>query len=281
MQPGNYIYTVSGEGIHPDASATVVVTEDLAPNAGTDVTTVVCANEPAFSLFSLLGGNPQIGGLWRFNFMATTGIFVPGSDPEGTYTYIVPGIGACSNDSSEVLLIVPNLALDGIDGPADVPEVGTLTFNATPELDDAGSYDWIIPTGWSWDDATPADGVAYLMPPEQAGVYSICVTATDGVCVGNEVCFDTEVTVGVHEEQGSFGLVAFPNPNTGNFTVRSTSVRGDIRVRVLNAMGAQVSSALLTSTQPAIDLSLVSAGSYTLQWEHSEGRGMQRIVVAR
>lgn len=282
MQPGNYIYTVSGEGIHPDASATVVVDEQPAPYAGTDGEVEVCYNGGSFSIFEYLGGNPNLGGLWRGPFGIFNGVFNSSQSPEGAYTYIAPGFGACANDSSEVIVNVIDLALDGIDGPDAVPEVGTLTFTATPLLSDADTYTWTIPPGWTWDDADPTDGTAHLVPPEEAGVYSICATASGGECVGNEVCFETEVTVGISAGQGAepFGLVVYPNPNNGSFTVRATGTPGVLQVRIMNALGEQVAAFVMNDSAQAIDLDEFAAGTYLMHWNSAERSGVQRIVVA-
>ena len=239
MVPGNYIYTVSGGGIYPDASATVVVQEQQAPYAGVDGAVEVCYNSSPFILISVLEDNPNPNGVWSYSSMIMSGVFIPSVDPEGVYTYMAPGVGSCANDTSEVLVNIIDLGLAGIDGPETIPEVGTLTYTATPTLPDAETYSWSIPSGWSWDDADPADGVAYLVPPEEAGLYSICATASGGGCDGNEVCFATEVTVSVSEGDGSnpHGLVIFPNPNNGLFTLDLHSGTSPIEVLIIDALG--------------------------------------------
>lgn len=281
MQPGNYIYTVSGEGVYPDASATVVVDEQLAPYAGTDGAVEVCSNGSAFLLFDLLGDNPNIGGLWRYSSMIFNGIFIPANSPEGVYIYIAPGFGACANDSSEVLVSMIDLTLDGIEGPDAIADVGTLIFTASPLLTDADSYTWIIPSGWTWDDAEPTDGVAYLVPPEEAGVYSICAITSGGECTGNEVCFETEVTVGIATTQGSdpFGLVVYPNPNTGSFTVRANGTLEVLHVQILNSVGGQVATFVLNGADPILDLDQFAAGTYIMHWSSAKRSGSQSIVV--
>lgn len=282
MQPGSYIYTVSGQDIHPDASATVLVSEDQAPHAGSDGAVEVCTNASPFDLFIHLGGNPFAGGLWSYSSVITTGLFIPAQDPEGVYTYISPGFGACANDSSAVLVTVIDLALDGIDGPEAVPEIGTLTFTATPLLSDADTYSWTIPAGWTWDDADPTDGSANLVPPEEAGVYSICATASGGECLGNEVCFETEVTVGIAAVQGAdpLGLMVLPNPNDGNFTVQAPRLVVPIGVQVLNSLGQQVATFEVGQQVLAVHLEHLHSGTYALHWKTDSTPGTHRLVIA-
>jgi hypothetical protein len=58
-----YTYTVSGAPDCPDATAQVTVTEQTAPNAGTNGTLQICAGETVTEseLFSSLGGSPGYG----------------------------------------------------------------------------------------------------------------------------------------------------------------------------------------------------------------------------
>src|SRR5690606_39696003 len=63
-QPGgDYAYVVSTPGC-PDDTAWVNVTRVLAPNAGTNGSVTVCANDAAFALINVLGGAPAAGGTW-------------------------------------------------------------------------------------------------------------------------------------------------------------------------------------------------------------------------
>lgn len=97
---GVYTYTVSN-GVCETASATVVVIVNELTNPGTNGALTICSLETPKDLFSLLGNNPQAGGVWSPMLASGTGIYNPQVDPPGTYTYIIDG-GVCGSVSSEV-----------------------------------------------------------------------------------------------------------------------------------------------------------------------------------
>jgi len=110
---GLYTYVVEGTGPCENDTATVQIIRNLAPRAGTDGTITVCSTQGQFSLRSVLGGNPMNSGTWTDpnGVPVPSGNFVPGLNVPGFYTYVVPGVAPCVNDSSLVEVIV-NTASD-------------------------------------------------------------------------------------------------------------------------------------------------------------------------
>ncbi|MBL7945363.1 MAG: hypothetical protein JNN32_04820, partial [Flavobacteriales bacterium] len=89
---GLYTYTVAA--IAPctgNATATVNVTAQPAPNAGTNGTLTICAGSTvtAAQLFAQLGGSPQAGGTWS-----------PTPSGAGLYTYTVAAIAPCTGNAT-------------------------------------------------------------------------------------------------------------------------------------------------------------------------------------
>lgn len=285
MGQGIYTYTVLGTAPCPNASANLVISVVSAPNAGIGGSVELCANSPVISLMNYLQGNPQQGGLWSNDLGITTGIFMPGISPEGTYTYTAAGAGPCASSTAQLEVNVMDLDLESIDGPAVVPELETLIFTATPDLPDADSIVWIIPTGWNWasNDTDPLDATAYLDPPDQAGFYTICAFASGGGCTGDTVCFETELTVDIAQlnREGS-SVSIYPNPNNGQFTITLDGLPTNGRVVVLDALGKQVHQQRTISgiSTMQMDLGDLASGVYYVRIE-TEREVMSLPVVVR
>lgn len=97
---GTYIYTVPGVTPCPAAQATVTLTVDLLPFAGTDASLNVCSDAATQFLFDLLGPGAQAGGVWTGPSGTSNGSFVPGASPAGEYAYTVQGTGGCMGRTS-------------------------------------------------------------------------------------------------------------------------------------------------------------------------------------
>ncbi|MCB9169815.1 MAG: gliding motility-associated C-terminal domain-containing protein [Flavobacteriales bacterium] len=101
--PGGYTYSVQANAPCTTVDATVAVTVNNAPDAGADGLASVCSADPSFALIDMLGGNPQANGVWTDpNGNVHGGSFQPGSDPDGTYTYTIAGTSPCASASAQV-----------------------------------------------------------------------------------------------------------------------------------------------------------------------------------
>ena len=92
-----YTYIVTGTSPCPDSQATVNVTVNPVPDAGTGGTVPICSNANPINLFASLTGTPQSGGTWSPPLASGTGIFNPAVDVAGDYDYTITGIAPCAD----------------------------------------------------------------------------------------------------------------------------------------------------------------------------------------
>lgn len=113
---GVYTYTVTGLSPCTSAVATVTVTQNTAPDAGVNASVSLCSSDPQFTLVDELLGNPDAGGTWSGPNGPQGGLFTPGTDIAGAYTYTVSGIAPCIADNATLNISVaqaPNAGLNG------------------------------------------------------------------------------------------------------------------------------------------------------------------------
>lgn len=280
MLPGLYTYTVTGAPPCANASATLTISVDQAPNAGVGGALDLCAGSVPLLLLNSLGGSPSQNGMWSGPGGADfAGVFTPGQSAEGVYTYTVQGSGACGDLSAALEVNVMELQLTEINGPTSVPNIEQLFFWVLPSLSDADSILWTLPAGWSWDDTDPYDASAYVIPDSTTGEVQVCAQAVGGGCLGNDTCFAVAVSVGIAEgDSEADHLLVYPNPSTGRLTLLGAPSWLD--AHVYDAIGTEVAVLSSLGGDRVVDLSHLSDGSYILRWFGSKGQGCQPFVIA-
>lgn len=181
--PGTYTYTLTGTPPCPNATASVVVTIAPPADAGTNGSANLCSNEDPVDLFAFLGGNPQTGGVWTPALTSGTGVFDPGVDTAGVYTYTIAGTPPCASDSATVSISITPGPNAGISGNAvfcqDSPAQDLfLSLGGTPQ------------PGGTWSPAL-ASGTGVFDPAvDTPGIYTYTFE-------GNQPCDDDTATVDV------------------------------------------------------------------------------------
>ncbi|MGV3637716.1 MAG: hypothetical protein ACO1NQ_08730, partial [Flavobacteriales bacterium] len=202
--PGVYTYTVPcAPQPCVDPTATVTVSVNQPPSAGTNATTAVCSNGAAFNLFTLLGGSPQAGGAWTGPGGApVSSTFTPGTSAPGVYTYTVLGAPPCANASATVTVSVVN-----------APNAGAGTSFTV--CSNAASFALITrlggtpQPGGSWAGPGGAHGPTFVPGTDVAGVYTYTV-------IGTAPCANATASL-------TIGVQAAPNAGTNaSTTVCST-----------------------------------------------------------
>jgi len=283
MLAGTYHYTVAGTLPCVNASTTLTITILQAPNAGTNGSVDLCTDSAPIVLLSELGGDPAINGSWTGPQGPADGIFSPGSDLDGLYTYTVPGVGVCDGSSAELYVNVMDLELAAVTGPTVIPAQETLQYTASPVLNDADSILWSLPEGWTWapEDLDHYDTNAFVIPGAQASTGSVCAQAVGGGCSGEPVCVDVDVTVGMKDREAEDALVTvYPNPSTGIFYLQCVDQGEQLDLRVHDMLGQEVAMFRLLGGDMAMDLGHLPAATYVLRWVSNSRSSTIPIVVA-
>lgn len=185
---GNYTYTVTSNSPPCSQTATIAVTINPQPNAGTDGATTTCASSAAFSLLSSLGGAPMPGGTWTGPSGASSGTFNPAVDAAGIYTYTITGTPPCTDASASVTVTVNPSPFAGVGGPL------ILCSNSVPISLSTGLSGGYDPNG-SWYDPSGAQVGGSFNPTTNApGTYTYTVN-------GIAPCANSSATVTVTVNQ--------------------------------------------------------------------------------
>ncbi len=188
------IYTYTVGAVNPcteDATATITVSEQTAPDAGSDGTLTLCEGTSPTNeeLFAQLGGSPDVGGTW------TNSGFI--------YTYTVTAIAPCTEDATATVNITETpLPTAGFSIDASGMPVIDFTNTST----DADNYTWNFGDGSPEETSTNASH-EYL----NNGTYTVVLSA--GNDCGNETEEQTVIVTSV--DIASFGkesIKVFPNP---------------------------------------------------------------------
>ena len=256
---GDYVYTLSGTSPCSNDFATISVTVNPIPNAGTNGTKIFCSNATQEDLFLSLGGTPQAGGTWSPALASGNGIFNPAVDTPQTYTYTVGSTCLTPSTASVTVSIIQAPAAGGIgqilNTCADITSVNL--FTGLDGTQGSGT--------WSDDDATGAL-TNNIFNPTTIGVGTYNFTYT---VVGTSPCVNATSTVTV---------IVNPLPNAGtaiSIPPVCTSI-GNIDLNTL--LTGQDTGGTWSSTTP-VDISSFLAGTYTYTYSVSNTCGTDSTDV--
>lgn len=224
--------------------------------AGEDSSVTVCSSDPPFSLFNLLGGQPETGGSWRFGLLAASSIFNPAVDSPGVYRYSIQTLGSGGGcyDFAFVTVAVDTASMwyadadgDGLGDPAD-----TLLACGQP----AG----FVSTA---DDGCPGIFGTVGDPCDDGNANTINDTlGVDCVCAG-------EPGSGIADRSRT-DLALHPNPGTQGFVLAGLG-QGAAQVRVLDMQGRMVLGREWVRDAVLVNAAALAKGSYVVEVLYGEG----------
>lgn len=238
-QSGTYTYTIPNNGCGA-SSASVNITINQLPNAGTSGVLDICSNDVNVPLANGLGGTPDGPGTWQLN----------GSDVDATvngdavnngdiYTYVVGPAGCQSTAQVQINLINAPNAGTFLPGPHELCESGgTLNLFSlfdTPPSSTNPSF-WSGPNGFTGNLLNPSTAVSgtytYTIPDNGCGSASQSVTISiESVpFVGNSstvmlcpnmtgtISLDSILSYPTPPDAGTWTSVPTGGPTDGTFT---------------------------------------------------------------
>lgn len=219
-----YTVTVAQNGCTDTASATIIVTNP--PNAGNNGTVFICSNGIAFTALDYLSGIPDDTGFWTPNLIG--GVFDPGINGSGTYTYTVEGSGGCPDSTAALIVTIypaPN-ANAGVD-------TMVVPFESISLYGSGGtSYVWSPATGLSCTQCQNPN-----VSVSSDATYCVTVTDTNG-CVNTD-CIN--ITMNISGEVWSPTIFS-PNGDGLNdiFYIRGPIQEDLFLLRIYNRWGEKV-----------------------------------------
>lgn len=186
---GDYTYTIQGNLFCNDAAATVTVSLDEQPNAGTSTTLEICRSDLPVNLLDFLGANVDTNGVWSPELQSNSNIFDPSIESSGLFTYTVEGEGVCASATSTIFI--------QIDVPADagLSNQVTICSDAAP-INLFNSLLGTPNTNGTWSPALSSNNGIFNPAIDAQGVYTYTIS-------GNGSCPDATATVEVIIENQS------------------------------------------------------------------------------
>jgi PKD repeat protein len=185
---------------------------------------------------------------------------------------------ACSNLRLPVTALIDSTTATAVATFAEVnPATGTFEFYANTST--GQTFDWTYGDGnsGSGDTATHSYG--------GPGVFTVTLVVTDSTCnTADTTTFTVTSHIGLDENALGQTLAAFPNPNTGVFTVRIAGNEAfEGQLEVLNVMGQVVTATSVDKRSASLDVNLdlrdYAKGIYMVRLSGSEGQAVLRVVV--
>ena len=183
---GEYIYTVSGDGDCPADQATLTLSIDQAPQAGTSGVLELCSDEGQVSLFDGLNGTVDLGGSWTDPTGSSfASVIDPAAAIAGTYTYTVTN-GTCPPATSMVNVLI-----------FDAPDAGGDAAIAICSSDDPVSLFDLLEgdpdQGGTWTGPEGPAGAQFSPSIDPPGTYNYVVNG-EGACGSVQATVTIEVS---------------------------------------------------------------------------------------
>ena len=142
------------------------------------------------------------------------------------------------------------------------------------------TYQWYI-------SGTPIIGAnTQYYTANQPGFYSIYVTDnTNGCVVGSQPAYVTCSGVGIEEYNLSDAVTIYPNPSSGSFNIKSSTIftEDKVSISIINMYGQEIYHSLITPVKGEIELTIdkinPAKGAYTVLFRSGNTKITKRVII--
>ena len=257
------VYTVTGTTGACSGIKIATVTVNTTPTVSVNNATV-CAGSTA--TLSATGATT-----YSWNTGATTSNIVV--SPTATAIYSVTGSnGPCNNVQTSNVMVnaLPSVSLAASSNTACTASTGgvTLTLTGSPS---GGAYSGTGVTGNQFN------------PQATAGTYNAIYTytsSTNGCVNSSSVAITVNVCTGIGTvEVLANGVInVLPNPNNGNFTIKS-GIEENFDVTIYNNLGQLIATFTQEKKEVNVDLSLYGKGVYNVMFKINNNYKTVKVIV--
>ncbi len=259
------IYTVTGDSLGCTATATDTVKVITAPPLPIVPASAFLCLGQSDTLFAQGTGNnftwsPSSG------LSATTGSSVIAT-PTVTTTYSVTGPDSlgCTATGTVVVTIFPSP-----NQPSFIQSGDTLISSSQHD------------NQWYYNGAPLNNDTSQRLIITVPGEYWVVVNNEANGCSTASDSMKVDTVTGIEQLTVNSGqLTIYPNPTSGQFTIKLNDNQNGYTVEVYNVMGEKVYQSVLNNSQNDIDLSSQSTGMYFVYLKSAEGVEVGKVLVTK
>ena len=219
----------------------------------------VCSGEKAVFVNKSKGDRSGMEFNWDFGNSATstemapTYLYNPAKTTTYTVTLVVAYPAACSDTIRKSITVSEAPVCD-----FTYKELGFLNIKFNPSNTTYSKYEWIFGEGGTSTASSPS----YLY--NYKGNFNVTMRATNSAGCVCEITKKVSANTAVNSVNTVSGLIIYPNPNNGTFTVKSAESQ-DIKVEVFTVLGSKVYSRTSDTGNLLVNLEDQAKGIYLVK----------------
>ena len=255
------IYTVSGNasGCAGTFTSTGTVTVNQLPTV-TSTSATICSGKTA-----TLTASGAATYVWSPGGSTGATFTVAPVSAFNTYTVVGTSSVSCSKSATVNVFVVPTPTLNVTSTASVICKGQPVTLTASG----AATYSWT---------SGVTNGTAFT--PTNTATYTVTGTSFVGSCTNTAVASVTvNLCTGIKENNESFTLAVYPNPNNGNFIVTSSVYPAEISM--YDVTGKLIMKKGITEIDTTVNVSQLNSGVYYLIVSTETNSVSRKLVITK